>query len=423
MDNRIQELIDLTKLKFGLGNYNLQSHSINRRVNIFNDTVYTLCMEWFPNHVTEHEDDGLNPEGTAVIEIDVNSRNFESAIFVMGKTYANDGVLFTNRNMKEIIKWIEQETGLTYGKQLQLQKEEEGELLFKECIDDVAVTPSGFIEIKFDQEGRLTYFANHGQFPSKEMVNKETYTLSLEMLGDLLEKQLKLIEFPLFEQEKLLSVYAVEEIYVTNDGTSVIPFEFIIDVKSYSEINKIIYWDEPSNKPFERIEISWTEDITVEQAFSNEPSPDEFPITNVEQEKCVIAVKDFLRQEYPNETGKWILKTLHRDKGYIHATLRANHQDNRVFQRKINVMIDAKSLQAVNYMDNKPMLEIYEQFQAPDKVKIDKKEAYEKIKEFLELKPYYVYDFKQKQYVLCGKLDCQYGVNASSGQVIALEDL
>ena len=37
------------------------------------------------------------------------------------------------------------------------------------------------------------------------------------------------------------------------------------------------------------------------------------------------------------------LKTLHRDKGYIHATLRANKQDNRVFQRKIMIMIDAKS--------------------------------------------------------------------------------
>ena len=136
-----------------------------------------------------------------------------------------------------------------------------------------------------------------------------------------------------------------------------------------------------------------------------------------------MAVKDFLCQEYPNDTGKWILKTLHRDKGYIHATLKENHQNNRVFQRKMKIMIDAESFQVVNYMDNKPMLEIYDQFQAPDKVTITKEEAFGKIKELFELKPIYVYDFEQKQYVLCGKLDCQYGVNAGNGEVISLDDL
>ena len=139
----------------------------------------------------------------------------------------------------------------------------------------------------------------------------------------------------------------------------------------------------------------------------------------------MMAVKDFLRQKYSNES--WRLgtkKTLHRDKGYIHATLKElNKQDYRVFQRKIKIMIDAKSLQAVNYMDNKPMLEIYDQFQVPDKATITKEEAYEKLKELFELKPYYVYDFKQKQYILCGKIDCQYGVNASTGEVIPLDDL
>jgi hypothetical protein len=143
----------------------------------------------------------------------------------------------------------------------------------------------------------------------------------------------------------------------------------------------------------------------------------------VEKEKCVIAVKNFLRQEFTNDTGKWILKTLHRDKGYIHATLRENHQDNRLFQRKLLVMLDAESFQALNYMDSKPMLEIFDQFQAAEKVTINKEEAYEKIKDFIFLKPYYVYDLEQNQYVLCGKLDCHYGVNAGSGEIVTIDDL
>lgn len=423
MNSKIEELIDFTKIKFGLDNHYLQRHNLYRNVNPFNDTVYTLCMEWFPNHVTAQEDDGSNPEGTAIVEINVATRKFESAIFVMGKTYANSGVTFANLDTNGIIKWIEYETGLTYGKQFQLHKEEKGELYFKECIDGVAVSPSGSIEIKFNHEGKLTFFSAHGLFSSKEMVREETYTLSIEMVEYLAKEQLKLVEFPLYEQKKIYPVYAVEEIYVTNNGMSTIPFEIFGDVESYLKIDQTVYWDEAINEPFERKEINWFKDITVEQAFSCVPSPDSFPITKVEQEKCVMAVRDFLRQEYPNDTGKWMLKTLHRDKGYINATLRANHQDNRVFQRKMKVMIDATSFQAVNYMDSKPMLEIFEQFQAPDQVTITKEEAYEKLKELFELKPYYVYNFEQKQYVLCGKLDCQYGVHAGSGKVFLLDDM
>lgn len=423
MDRRIQELIDFTKTKFGLTNYYLQRHSFYRNVNIFNDTVYTLCMEWFPKHVTEHVDDDSNPEGTAVIEIDVISHKFKRVIFVKGQTFARGGITFCGLDTNDIVKWIEHETGLTHRKQFQLHREGEGELQFKECIDGVAVSPSGFIEIRFDQEKNLTKFSVNGQFPSKEMIKEETYMLSLEMMEHLAKEQLKLIEFSSYDQKKLFSAYGVEEIYVTNDGLSTIPFEMIVDVRSYLEIDKTIYWDEPIHEPFERKEINWIENVTAEQAFSCEPSPDSYPITKIEQDQCVMAVKDFLRQEYPNDSGKWILKTLHQDIGYIQAILRVNHQDNRVFQRKIKVVIDAKSLQVVNYLDNKMMLEMFDEFQTPDKVTVTKEEAYEKIKGLFELTPYYVYDFQQKQYVLCGKLDCQYGVDAGSGEVVLLGNL
>ncbi|WP_062105520.1 hypothetical protein [Bacillus niameyensis] len=423
MDTRMVELINLSKAKFGLSNYYLHRHSFYRNVDIFNKTNYILSMEWFPNDVTEQVDEDTNPDGTAFIEINVNSCKFESAIFVMGKTYAEDGITFANSDTNDIIKWIEQETGLIYRRQFQLHKEAEGELQFKECIEGVAVSPSGFIDIKFNQEGKLTSFSVHGQFPSKELVREETYNLSLNMVEHLEKEQLKMVEFPSHEQKKIFPVYAVEEIYVKNDGMTTIPFEFITDVRSYLKIDKTFYWDEPIDETFERKEIRWIEDITAEQAFSCEPSPDSFPITKLEQDKCMTIVKNLLRQEYPNDSGKWMLKTLNREKGYIHAILRANYQDNRVFQRKLMIMIDASSFEVVNYMDNKLMFEIYDQFQEPDKVTISKEEAFAKLKDLFELKPYYVYDFEQKQYVMCGKIDCHYGVNAANGEVIALDDL
>jgi hypothetical protein len=422
MDRRIQELVEFTKTKFGLNNYYLQRHQFYRSINIFNETVYTLSMEWFPNH-TVQEDDGSNPEGTACIEINLNNHKFKSAIFVMGKSNAENGIMFANRNTEDIIKWIEDEMGLTYGRQFQIHKKEEGELLFKECIDGVAVYPAGYIEIKFDEEGRLTFFSVHGQFPSKELIREDKYSLSLDRLEHLKTEQLSFVEFPSHEQKKIVPAYAVEEIFVTNDGATTIPLEVFADENSFLKIDQTIYWDGPMNQPFERREIDWIEDLSAEQAFSCEPSPDSFPITKVEREKCMMAVKNLLRQEYPNESGNWKLKHIYRDKGYIHATLKANIQDYRVFQRKIKVFIEPKSFQAVNYMDSQLMLKTFDDFQAPDQVTITKEEAFEKLQELFELKPYYVYDFKQKQYVLCGKLDCQYGVNASNGEVIALDDL
>jgi hypothetical protein len=55
MDSRIQELIDITRNKFGLHHYDLQRHSFSRDVSIFNETVYRFGMEWFPNHVKEQD--------------------------------------------------------------------------------------------------------------------------------------------------------------------------------------------------------------------------------------------------------------------------------------------------------------------------------------------------------------------------------
>jgi hypothetical protein len=423
MNSRIEELVGLTKKKFGLVNYYLKRHRLSRNVNIFGDTSYLLCMEWFPNDASELEDDDSNPDGTAVIEIDVNTCKFVSVIFVMDKTYAEKGITFADLDPKSMIKWVEQETGLTYGQQFYLHKDNEGELLFNGCFEGTAVFPAGIIEVKWNQEGNLTSFFAYGQFPTREMVNEETFELTFEKVENLAKEQLKLIEYPSFEQMKLISVYAIEEIFVMNDGKRTISFEVIADTRSYMKIDKLISWKEPINEKFERSEMNWIEEVTAEQAFLSEPSPDSLPITMEEQTNCQDAVTNLLRQEYPSDTGKWILSSLHRDKGNIHAILRANQQDNLVFRRKLMIILDSSSFQVVNYMDNKPMLELYDSFESPDKVMITKEEAFESIKGKIELKPFYVFDFEQRRFVLCGKIDCQHGINAVTGEVIALDEL
>ncbi|WP_240377060.1 hypothetical protein [Bacillus piscicola] len=423
MDKRIEELVDYTKATFGLDDYNLLTHQLRRSVNIFNETEYILGMEWLPPHAQEREEDGSNPEGTASIDIDIHTRQFKSVIFVGGKSYANGVQLQQHVSKHDIIKGLERRTGLTYGEQFQLVKEEKGEYRFQECIDGVKVSPSGFLEIKFDKDGNLTLFSIDGHFPPQDKVKKESFSLTQEEVEPLAKQQLKLIEFPSHEQERLIPVYGMEEIFVTNDAQSTIPFEFIAERRSYLQIDKTLEWQTPIDQPFESTNIDLQEKVDVEQVFQREPHPDTFPITKTEQEQCITAVENFLRQELPNDTGKWVLKTLHRNQGYILATIKHTKPDNRVFQRKLQVFLDAESLHVLNYMDNKFLLDMYQGFKEPEKITLSKEGAYDKIKSYLEITPVYVYDFERHQYLLCGKLDCPYGVHAVSGEVVLLDEL
>ena len=176
MDKRIEELVNFTKEKYGLHEYYLHTFNINRSTTIFKDTVYSLSMEWFPNHIKNWDDETYNPEGTGCIEIDIHSRRTKRVIFSKGIS-AVDGMTFDLNNRDEIIDWIEKETSLNYGIQFTFWKKEERELHFKECIDGVAVSPSGNIELKLDQEGRLILFSIYGQFPSEKLVKQEKYSI------------------------------------------------------------------------------------------------------------------------------------------------------------------------------------------------------------------------------------------------------
>lgn len=188
-------------------------------------------------------------------------------------------------------------------------------------------------------------------------------------------------------------------------------------------MDKVIEWDDHIQKPFQGKILSLIENVAPDQAFQCEPHPDLWPITEEEIKKCVSTIQKFLSQEYTNDSGKWALKLIYRDKGYIHATLKAKEQRERAFKRKMKLFIDSDTYEVLNYMDNKPFLKAYMELKEVEEIKVTKEEAFEKLKDFIELTPYYVYDFGQGYYVLCGKLDCQYAVKASNGEVVELSEL
>ena len=416
MEKRMKDLVEYTKEKYGLNQYYLHRWDIIRSTTYFDDTVYTLSMEWFPNHFQDWDDDETNPVGTASIEIDIDSRKTKRVIFVGGVSYT--GCLTFKKG--EIIKWIEQETGLNYGKQFALWKEEERELHFRGRIDCFAIFPSFSIECNLNKEGQMTLFSVIGQYPSKNRVKQELFNLSLAQVEELTKEQLKLAEFPLMKKKKLVSAFMLEEIFIKNISSSTLPFA---DEKSWLNLYQVIEWEHQIQAPFHRKTITIDENITPEQAFRCEPHPDLQPITGEEIESCIAAIQTFLSQEYTSDSGKWIVKSLHRDKGYISATLKFLEQKERVFKRKMKLFIDRETYAVLNYMDNKPFLEMYMELKETDEIKVTKEEAFEKLKNLIELTPYYVYDFEEGCYVLCGKLDCHYAVKAHNGEVVELSEL
>ena len=422
MDKRIKELIDFSKEKFCLHEYYLHTYDIERTISLFDETIYILCMEWFPNHILDWKDETYNPEGTVYVELDVHSRKTKRVIFSRGVSYVDD-LMFDFHNKDEIINWIEKETGLIYNKQFMFWKEEESELQFRTCIDGYAVSPSGYIQFKLDNEGRLTLFSVDGHIPSNTLVQQEEYVLSLEKVEELAKEQLKLIEFPVVKRKKLVAAYAIEEIYVKNDDSTTLPFEYIVDERSRVKVDKVLEWEETIRKPFQSIEISLDEKITPDQAFRCEQHPDLRRITDEELQKCMEAIQKFMSQEYMNDSGMWKLKSLHREKGYIHATLKVKEQKECVFKRKLKLFIDSSTYEVLNYMDTKPFIEIYNNLLEAEEIKITKEEAFERLKEYIEITPYYVYDVERDSYVLCGLLDCHSAVKAFDGEIVSLSEL
>ncbi|WLR42655.1 hypothetical protein LC087_18570 [Bacillus carboniphilus] len=419
MDERMKRLIDKTKLKLGLDHYTLFSYDLTRNVNV-SDTSYSLSMEWFPNPIRERTEDDCNPPGTACVDIDFHTGKFHSVIFVEGQSVANGVVLSTKEDM---ITWVENETGLLYGKQFKLIKEEDQRLLFHECVNGIPFAHSGSIEIRCDDQGNLTFFSE-SLVAVRKNIKKEKFSLSVDQVEHLFKEQLILTEFPDLENEKFKIAYGIEEVYVTNDQLATIPSR--LDERMHYKINELMEWDTPIEESFHReeIDILAEREVTVQQALNREPHPDLSPITEQELDQCKLKTKDFLRQVYPNESGEWKLIYIVREGKYFIATVKPKKETIALFERKINIFVDVNKCKVINYIDNEDLVsEICKDFQPAETAVITKEQAYDELKDLFKLSPYYVYDFERKQYMLCGKLDCQYVVMAHSGEVVIHSDL
>lgn len=419
MNEQLQDVVDYTRDKFGLNGYYLKRHHFFREKSNFNETAYILNMEWFPSDRAK-SDEEYNPAGTAVIDINFHTRDVKRIIFVQDATYAED-ILYPSSDKESTIEWIEELTDLTFGRQFLLVDEEEEVLSFGAAVDNIPVAPTGTIEVQFNDKGQLTMFSIDGDFPNEEQIQWEPFGLTPDKFETIANEQCKLIEVPDEDQGKWLPVYGIEEIYVVNDGKRTIPFG--ADLSSFVKKDIVMKWDKPVEGEFVQEDVDLSIEVTLEQALANEPHPDTRPLTAADQDAGEQEALRFLQLVFPDASGEWKLTGLYRENGYVLAELRPLEFTNRAFDRKIKLMIDRDTHTAVNYVDNDMLLDMFKHFKDTDKVSVSQKDAFEEIHEHVEVEPVYVYDNEKGRYIMCGKLDCPYGVNAVTGNVVLLGTL
>lgn len=422
MSTEIDKLINFTKEALTLDRYILKRYHLYEKTNIFNEISYTLTMEWFPDHLKEWEDTDINPNGTAVIEIDIEQRKFVSIIFVGGKTYVDEPLL-NDVTKSNVVQWIEQETELIYDEQFQLQSSVNNEFSFVASFHKIPIYPPANIDIKFDHSGKLVHYSIHGFFPDKTLINVETYTLSRSQIEQIARNQLKFIKFPDDKRKQLRSIYGIEEVFITNNSLRPIVYDPSLDERQVVEMNKNIKWQSPLQSNFIERDLNLSAEVSMDQALSKERKKVLKQLTKDDQMKCFNTVKDFLRQQYATDSGKWQLNKLYRENNYIVAIVRPIEKTNFIFKRKLTVYIDQQSFKIVNYIDNKFMLDVFADYRKPERPIVTKENAYEQLTERITVEPVYVFDPDYNKYILCGKLDCQYGLDAVSGDIIHLDHL
>lgn len=414
MNSKVKERMEQIKERYGLDKYRFHSYDIYRYVTAHCETEYILSTEWIPDHEEGVRDGETLPEGAAVVEVNLHSDKLKRLVFVEGKSFAEPTGI-NPEEIEEVISWIEEQTGLIHNQQFHLKSQSGSSYVFQECLNGVRVYGGGTIEVTFNSEGELVLFSVTGSYPDEDLVQKEPFTLQLEEVLDIAYEQFQYFEYPMIKRKQWIPLYGLKEaVLITNQEKNL----FVPDDQSCIQMDELLSWDTPIQQPFTSRKSVLEPHFSFEQAVAREPHPDLTPLTDNERQECLVSVTDVMRQAFSDESGKWKLVKLYRDRGNIAAVLKPVQPDRKLFSRKIIMIIDPETFSVLHYMDTGAFQQAYEDFEHVPSPKMTIEEAWKKVKPELELKPVYVYHRDEQQYILCGKIDCSSAVDVSTGDII-----
>lgn len=420
MDKRLQKIVDEAQEKFGLNAYRLERHSIYKERDATGDAYYTFNMEWFPKEYDEQIEEGYNPDGTAIVEYAIQKQYFSDVSFVQGESFSTK-THFPGKNVDEVATWVEKETGLVYKQDFKLTGAHANGLQFESDVEGIYLSPSRMIEVDFDNAGKLTSYHSFGINLSEDLVERSKFMLTLEEIEPIVKKQLQLVNFPSETEKRFVPVYAMEEVYVTADGERIIPF--MENERSEVNVDEVIEWDIPLEGQINREEIPVIVEVSLEEAFENLGAGEKLTLSAEQIESSKNTIRDVLRVEYPDESGKWRLSKLKRQENFIEGHCERDEEYATLVNQKVVVFMNTETLNVLNYLDNRSMLDVFDVFSPAEKAVVTHEEAFEKMVSYITLDPTYVYDEYTGKYILCGLLDAAEAVDAITGEIISLGDI
>ncbi|MFD1064624.1 hypothetical protein [Oceanobacillus locisalsi] len=414
-----QEIIDTTREQFQLDDFYLESYDFLQHA----ENQIDLKMTWLPNG-TEKEAD-INPSGTVEIAVELDTKKLKHVVFAEEKNTLSADVFPQVDNMEAVIEWIEDQTGLEYGRQFKLIDESKERITFHAAVDNIRLFPGGTIDIFFHEDGQLFSFSVNGIFADESQIEWEPFNLVDEIIQPLAEQHCKVMEIPDELTASWKPYYAISSFLVPNQNpNSIIYFNEVENNLSYRALDDILTWEEPSVEKFERKEIDLKYRFTEEEAFDRNAIQDNNrPISDDTLEKAVKEIIKMLRMEFPDDSGLWRLSSIKREQGYLLANLEAATTGAKVIYPTLLLWINPKTLQVENYMNSTPLLEAFESFEDAEIVQADATTAAELLSKQVETEPVYVYNQQTKTYQLYGKVTSGgHVVDAVTGELSTLDD-
>lgn len=399
---QLKEWTEMVRTKFGLEDFTCFESMTTYAKNDWNETDYRFTTEWLPPGHTGRQEDESNPHGTAVIELNAKTGRLNSVIFVGGLA-PKRGLSFLTGDKEEVIRWVEQETGWTYGNEFIDAQRTDHEFSFQTAFGGIPVSPEGFIQLSMDEQKKLVFFSVHGQVP--EQAEESVLQLSTDSIEPLVKERLVLVEYPAKEEEKWLPLFMIDDVLVDNETG-----------KTIEDMQEILTWKTAKNKKVKRKLVQLAAaDIDENRLFEFPPHPDTRPITKKGYAKVREASTEFLQTYVPKESGEWTLSNVLRSNGVIEARL-TNTKDISVVPRMWKLLLDPDSYNVISYQDSSWMTAPYEEFEKAEAPLLSQSDAFEKIKPHIEINPVYVWD--GTTYRLTGKVDSSVAVHAATGELV-----
>ncbi|MTH53992.1 hypothetical protein GKZ89_11295 [Bacillus mangrovi] len=417
------EILDQMIEEFRLRGFTPGEATVRRELKVNRETHYFLSVGWYPEGTAPDEEE-LNPDGTIFIEYHLNSGKYTSFLIVGGCDLRNNPAALQAAGKEEAIRWAERKTGLTYKEHFILSKEaadgEEIEYKFTKTYDGTPIFMQGLFSLTLKKDGTIIGFQLEPGYPDKTLFSKAAK--DLQWYENTLLNQLVLLPYPDAKQKAYVQVYAVEEVFLNENGTAVLPFEFSESRMLGVYPEKILTWNktESAITPFVNKRALIERDLPEwEDALRNKPHPDAAPITDGEEESVIQAAAGHLQKYRPDESGKWILRNICRDHSRLTAHLYPVNP-SALFEKLVYLL---EGTEIVHEIDTSMMNEALKEFASPAPVAVSKKEAAENLRPHVLTKPYWVWDSKTGLYQKLWMLDSKHLVLAASGEIISENDL